>query len=337
MNKIEFCQGCGCQLPPKTKNCPRCGKKVKRKNGCLTAILIIVGLFIGFSILVSVSDPVYEVDVATNDMASEQKIDMNSETTSNESQISVNVGELSEQEIFNNNGVRIVANGIESDWLCYRVNIFIENNSSLSLGFNARAYGVNGIMTGNNIYAMDTDVAPGKKANTTLDIDKSFIKENGISEIRCIDVLFWAYDNDKAFKEFDTAQLEIKTSLYDNTHDSLQGKNLYSSNGVKVDCLSDKKNEFTYLISNSTGNYFSCDFTDLSINDYTVTDIDYDLTDIIVLNNCQSVVTLTINDSFFSTNKIDSINSIDWKLNIRPNEKYENEYKTDFIIDTITQ
>ena len=84
---------------------------------------------------------------------------------------------------------------------CWNIGILIENESSLNLGFNAHAYAVNGIMTRNNIYSMDCDVAAGKKATTELEIEDKFLEKYGIEHIKCIDVLFWVYDNDKLYKE----------------------------------------------------------------------------------------------------------------------------------------
>lgn len=81
-------------------------------------------------------------------------------------------------------------------------------------------------MTKNNIYDMDCDVAKKKKANTKLEIDSSFLTNNNISEIKYIDILFWAYDNDKAFKEFDTGVIRIKTSVYKKEKIKYNGKSI---------------------------------------------------------------------------------------------------------------
>ncbi len=234
--------------------------------------------------------------------------------------------------IYEGNEVTITATEIKEHGSGYNINLLIENNSELNLGFNAHAYAINGIMTRNNIYAMDCNVAAGKKANATLELKGSVLKEYGISSIRCVDVLFWAYDNDKYFKEFDTGQVVIRTSSYDETHDIISGTNIYEKDGIAVDYLDHVGNDFRFVITNNTDNYINFDFEDLSFNDFTMTDIDLDLYDEVILKNCQIVVTISANKDFLELNKIDNISSIEWSLSIRPGGSYETQRKIGPII-----
>ena len=238
-----------------------------------------------------------------------------------------NVPEVAEQVIYEGNDVIITATGIEKSGSGYNINLLIENNSALNLGFNAHAYAINGIMTRNNIYAMDCDVAAGKKANAKLELKGSVLNTYGISSVRCVDVLFWAYDNDAMFKEFDTEQIEIKTSLYDETHDYISGVTIYDADGIKVDYLGDDGKNFDFCITNTSGAYFNFDFTEITINDYTVTDIDFDLFDEVVLNNSQIVCTITVGNSFKQDAGISDVESVEWNMSIRPYGDYFDEYK----------
>ena len=147
-----------------------------------------------------------------------------------------------------------------------------------------------------------------------------------------MDALFWAYDNDKSFKEFDTEQIEIKTSLYDGSHDLIQGTNIFDSEGIKVDFLSRDGNKFNFVITNATGSLIDFDFDELSINDFTNSETDFDLFDEMVLNNCQIIVTVKVSNDFLSTNGINEIESIEWNLSIRPNSDYFNESKVGPIV-----
>lgn len=234
--------------------------------------------------------------------------------------------------IYNANNVSIYVTGIKESWLSYDIGIYIENNSTLNLGFNARAYGVNGVMTGNNIYDMDCDIAGGKKTNATINIDKSFLKDNEIGAIGYIDVLFWAYDNDQSYKSFDTGQIQIQTSNYSNTQAHyVTGDTIYDQNGIKIDRIANDGNSMTYAVLNNTGNYFDFDVENITINDFTSSDMDFDLMNVITLNGCQSIFTIKPSNDFLSTNGINKIEKMEFSLNIRPLEDYMQKWSTDLI------
>ena len=88
---------------------------------------------------------------------------------------------VTEELIFDDREVKIYVKSIEEKASEYLLNLNIENNSSLNLGFNAHAYSINKIMTNNNIYDMDYDVAAGKKTIAQLETKKSLLEELNIS------------------------------------------------------------------------------------------------------------------------------------------------------------
>lgn len=244
--------------------------------------------------------------------------------------LEVAIPEIAENTvIYEGNDVVISVMGIEQVWNGWDVKLLIENDSSLNLGFNAHAYAVNGIMTGNNIYDMDCDVAAGKKANTILTIKNSVLEEYGITEIRCIDALFWAYDNDKSYKEFDTGQIEIQTSLYEETHDRFENVTLYNADGIRVDYMAKnpEAEEYAFAFTNTTGSHLDFDIDELTINDYTSSDLDFDLIDVAVLNDCQAIVIISLENEFLELNNITDIETIEFNISIRPLESYSEEYK----------
>lgn len=269
-----------------------------------------------------------------------------SETTGSDTDTGISMGNdastsdlqavsIEEKVIYESNDVVITVKGMERAGNDFEVKLLIENNSSLNLGFNAHAYGVNGIMTGNNIYSMNCDVAAGKKANTSFDIDSSFLSENDIDEIRYIDILFWAYDNDKMFKEFDTGQLRIETSLYNETSDISNGTPIFEQDGLSVSFISRENDNFTFLLINDTEDYINFDFTEISINDYTVSDVDYDLYDEIVLSKNAAICTISVKDEFMQENDIDTVESIEWNITCRPYGDYFEEYKIGTVSYTV--
>ena len=235
--------------------------------------------------------------------------------------------EINSGVIYEGHDVVITTKNMEKTKSGWNINLLIENNSSLNLGFNAHAYAINGIMTQNNIYDMDCDVAAGKKANVSLELENSILDQYGITEIRCVDALLWAYDNDKYFKEFDTNQIEIKTSLYDATHDVLLGETIYDTDGIKVEFLVNDGNTYWFGITNTTGAYVDFDFDEISINDFTSSDINYDLIGVTLLNNCQVVLPVIVSDEFISANDISTIESIEWNMSVRPYGEYSDAIK----------
>lgn len=311
--------------------------KKKKKNNSLL-IVILVFIFLGY--------------VSTKYSKDTDNIDNNdthiSNTNSNDNTYTSNTNagssatatsdttQIEENVIYNENGVIITVCGYEAKSSTINISFLIENNSSLNLGFNAHAYAVNGIMTQESIYAMDYDVAAGKKTTAVLEIRRSFLENNNIESVKTIDILFWAYDNDKYFKEFDTNQITLYTSQYTDDFSTIYaGTTIYDESGIKIDYLFNSGNEFTYCITNSTGNYFSFDIENISVNDFTSSDIDYDLMSIIVLDSCQAVYTIKINSEFMDLNNISNIEKIEYSLNVRPFEDYFSDWNTDMVLTQI--
>lgn len=237
---------------------------------------------------------------------------------------------IAESVLYQENGILIKVTDCQETVNGYEIFFYIQNDSSLNLGFNAHAYAVNGLMTGNNIYDMDCDVSAGNKANAKLEIGRSALDTLGITSLKNIDILFWAYDNDKLFKAFDTKQLSIATNQDDGTRDFFVGSNLYSDQGVQVDYLGCYGEEYIYAVKNSTGTYFDFDVENLNFNDYTDsswkisffdTGVIRTLTDVIVLNDCQAIIAIAPDSEFLELNQIEQIQKIEFTLNITPEEE----------------
>lgn len=331
--KLITCKHCGQQIAVNAKTCPQCGGKNKKPFYTrwwfwTIVVLILIGSFGGGND----NDDAKKVSTATESTTSSSSENAKVETKTEEEII---LPEISNAVIYEGHDVVITATDIKKSGKGFDVNLLIENNSALNLGFNAHAYAVNGIMTRNNIYSMDCDVAAGKKANVALELKGSVLEEYGIKEVRCIDVLLWAYDNDKSFKEFDTDQIEIQTSLYDGKHDVIQGTNIYDQDGIKVDYLSAKGDEYNFVITNNTGAYVNFDFNEITINDFTNSDTDFDLYDEVVLNDSQVVVTVKVRSDFKETNKIETVETIEWNMELRPYGDYFNSKKIGPIVYSV--
>lgn len=322
----KYCYKCGKELQETTRFCKNCGSpqnlaqtsnvvtKQKKKSLPIWATLLIV--ILGFLCLESFSDSSNKY--YDNDITKEK----------------VNVI-FNEETIYDSHDVVMKVTGSENTSSGTKINIYIENNSDFNLMFLAYSYGVNGIMTRNNIYDMRPTVAAGKKTNSTLIIKNNILQEYGIDYIRYIDVLFWIYDKDDVVEPFKTNNITIKSDKYDGTNSWIVGNEIYNKSGIKVDYLSTDKNKIKYVVTNTSGNNLNLNFEGISINDYTVSERDYDLFNKQVLNNNQIVFEINVKNEFKKNNNIDKIDKVDFYLNYTKDNDNK-KYKTDNMTTNIS-
>lgn len=301
------CKHCKNQIPVKASKCMYCGKS-QGMPGWGVALVIIV---LVFAFLSSFFENFDEFSDGLSDFSNEDET------------YEIVKSKFDEQIIYEGHGVVMKLIGSKTTSNGTELNIYIENNSNLNLGFNAHSYGVNGIMTRNNIYDMDTDVAAGKKANATLTIENSTLRELGVNCIKYIDILFWAYDNDKIFKLFATNVIKIKSDKYDEKNSWISGKEIYNSKGIRVDYLAIDDEEIKYVVTNTSGKNIDITFEGISINDYTISDTDYDLFDEQILNNNQMIFEIEVDEEFLKKNNINKINKVDFYLKYTQNDDYK--------------
>lgn len=241
--------------------------------------------------------------------------------------------------LYEDNGIHVETKGLTDAPSTDTIGLYIENSSNLNLGVAPYAYAINGIMAGGDQYGVNSaNVAPGKKANSTIELadswnNKDFFKDFQMNEVDSFDILLWAYDNDKSFKAFDSGQIHADVTgttltsspVFDNA------QNLYNQNGISVDFISSDGNSFTFCITNTTGQYFTYDVVSETYDDFTTSDKNYDLYNEYLLNNCKTLVTLTPTDDFLSLNGITDVSKVDFALTVRPLAEYASEYTTDLI------
>ena len=85
-------------------------------------------------------------------------------------------------------------------------------------------------------------------------------------------------------------------------------------------------------MTNTTDSHLTFDFDNITINDFTSSDTDYDLFDEALLNNCQIVCTITVRDDFMKANGLSDVSTIEWSMSIRMLESHFNEYSVGPII-----
>lgn len=359
------CPECGKQISDAAQKCPDCGFPIrdcevgnkfekesflpkKKKFDWKRIVLIVLCVF--FPVLGAIFLWVFKkpqkiwkrilltlfllfyslIKTVLNSDTEPQDVNVVNETEIIEEQSEVEIY-IDEQIIYDKNDVKIQAKSISDKGSYYALDLYIENNSKLNLGFNAHSFAINKINTGNNIYEMNCDVASGKKANTSLEIDKQYFDFVSTSPIKSIDLLIWAYDNDASFKEFDTEQITINTNLYDEKFEVLSGEKIYENNGIIVEYLFEDNDKHYFQLRNNSDSYLDFNIENLTINDFTSSEMDLDLWGISALKDCTAIFWVEPSKEFIETNGISEIEKIEFTLNVIPMEDYFKEWNTEMI------
>ncbi|MBQ7064782.1 MAG: catabolite control protein A [Firmicutes bacterium] len=126
---------------------------------------------------------------------------------------------ISETVLYDQDGVKITATGLEYGNYSAMLELLFENNSEKDLEFYAGTRGYSCNAVNNYMFSggyLSTSVTSGKKATDTMKYDYSSLQLNGINEIAELTVGFQIQDKEK--NAVYTGPLQIKTSCYD-THD----------------------------------------------------------------------------------------------------------------------
>ena len=210
-----------------------------------------------------------------------------------------------------------------------KLNLIYENNSSLNLGIMPRAYAVNGVVTGTNWGGFgSTDVASGKKANAVIDIDSSILGKYGISSVQSLDFCFWAYDNDKSFKSFDTGSVHLGDTIPINT----VGTAIYEGQGLLVEYISRNSDTYTYRIHNYTGSAIGYEVENVTVNDFTI-DVPYDSLPFeeVIPDGCAGDFDIILDEDTLDENYIDTVQKLEFTMSILPGESYSARWSTSTI------
>lgn len=235
------------------------------------------------------------------------------------------------QIIYNKNDVKIRTKGIETDSENVKLKIYIENKSNLNLGFNAHSFAVNGIMTNESIYYMDLDVPAGKKAQTTLDIKKAWLRKHNMKDIKNVDILFWAYDNDKHFKEFDTSCILLGSGK----RKRLSGTSIYNGNDIIVKYVKTDGNKLYFSVLNKSKEFIDVSIENTSVNDWAYNKWILNAYNEQILPNCEKLFEIEIDDKFLADNSISKIKKFEFGFEVRYNDDYMNTVHTGSIVAKI--
>lgn len=203
----------------------------------------------------------------------------------------------------------------------------LQNKSSANWTIYASAYSINGIMTNNNMFDLDCEIAKGKKANAKLELDTDFMEDMGMKDIEFVDIKFQTVDSDE-YNSFYTDVIRIKTNKFQGRKVVKTGKSIYNKNGIKIEYLGGDGDKYQFAVTNTTGKYQVFDVENITVNDYTSSETDFDLVSIPVFDKQQNIVTIDLSQGFLTDNNISKVKTIEFTLDVRPNDDYMKEYKT---------
>lgn len=216
--------------------------------------------------------------------------------------------------------------GIEESTNSYDISFIINNNSNLNLSFDVHAYAVNGVMGDESQYSFYTGVPSGKKAISKVTVSKYWMWDTGSETIEYIDFLFWAYDNAKSYKEFETDIVRVETSAYTGDYIySFKKEPSYSDDRLAILGNLTEDLQIPFEVINNSNEYISIEADDASVNGWAF-DTFIQVYDDYVFPDCILLCNITIDSEFADTCDIQELTDFEFSLVVQPLDNYENEY-----------
>lgn len=231
---------------------------------------------------------------------------------------------VKKQKIYDKHGTVIRVNSYDpSD---NSLSLEIKNNSKKDYNFDVHSMSINGVMTNCNIYTGNTDVPSKKKGIMNVEFENEWL--DGIDKIEYIDLIIWAYDDAKSFKDFETETIRIKTNYFKKENKFSAGKKAIKDSGLVIQKEKLDTETFVFSVINKNKNYVEFDFENSSINGWAFDD-DYlfDAKSVCVYPNSKVSVKIDISD-FSEKNNINKIKDVEFSLKVRPKGDYFKEKTT---------
>lgn len=239
---------------------------------------------------------------------------------------------IERQVVFDQDGIIITATGIDlkGSFMGPEIKLLIENNSEKKLTVQARNVSVNGYMVDTS---MSAEVSPGKKANDSLTITKSSIKECGIENIAYADFSFHIFNSDSWSDSFDTDMIHIETSCvnsYTQSYDD-SGEVIYENNGIKIvskgisEDASFMGTPLVLYIENNTEDAITIQARNVSINGFMVDQI----FSCEIMPGKKAIDAVTFMKSDIEENQIKSIDKVEISFHIFKTDGWDTIQDTD--------
>lgn len=241
--------------------------------------------------------------------------------------------EISETVLYDGNGVKITAKGLDMDgFMGPELKLTIENNSGKSLTIQDRDTSVNGYMVDSG---MSVDVANGKVANDSVTFMNTSLELCGIHSFATIELSFTAFDSESWDDYFTTEPITLNTSIAESYTDTADhsGQVAYEADGIKIvikgltDDASILGESIVVYAENNSGANITVQSKDVSINGIMVDPI----FSCDVLSGKRTVDTITFMSSELEENGITDIADIELVFHIFNADSWEDITDTDVV------
>ncbi len=259
-------------------------------------------------------------------------------TTSTQSEVNQNtvsevLAEVEQQDIFNQDGIKVTVEGFDQDYHGPYLNVLVENNTDKNIIVQTRNSSLNGFMIE---FLFSCNVAPGKKANDRIEIDHRALDLSGIGKICDIDFDLVILD-----ENFSTIaknnNIHIDRNLnepYTQTYDD-SGTLVYDQNNIRI-IWKDFGSDDTYsalllYIENNSDEEIAVQARDTSVNGFMVDPFISSH----ILPGKKVVCTMSFYNKDLKSNGITDINEIETRFNITTSSFTKTIAKTDLIKITL--
>ncbi len=243
---------------------------------------------------------------------------------------------IDEQVLWETEGVKITAKGVETDSLFgTSINVLAENNSDKDVVITTDAVIVNDYMISELGYI---EVTAGNKANDEIELSTSDLKAAGIDNIGKIELYLHTYDPETYDILNESGCITIKTSDYESTDDenNISGMTLLDQDGVKIIAQYVDENSFwgtsvLMYVENNTDKNLIIEGDDFSVNGFMVSADYYEH----VYAGKKCISPLDIYSSSLEENGIESVDQIEMTIHVlTDDDNYTHLIDTDKITFT---
>lgn len=240
---------------------------------------------------------------------------------------------IAETVLYDANNIKVTATGYEDGWMGPEIKILVENNSDKNALITTASVSANGyMMPFASLYA---EVAAGKKANETLSLMASELKQSGIETLAELQFYIQLQDPE-TWETVDTSELiTLNTSAapFEQPVDDA-GDVLYDANGIKIVCKGLKQDiiwdgTVVFYMENNSGKAVSIYAENVSVNGF-MQDVGLwsDLRSGTKLIDGMSIIDL----SDLEIESIDEIKNIEFNLRMIDAATWDNIVTTDVLI-----
>ena len=224
-------------------------------------------------------------------------------------------GTIAETVVYDDGTFKLTAKEIDySDKYNVKLKLLAENNSDKTVSFLGSNFSINGITMYCSFYC---EVAPGKKANDSIDIDRDDLEKYGIKSIATVkgqDPYIYNKDDKETIARF---QFSLETSISDGYVQEVDksGQTIYDKDGVVIkyrgietDWSGDEV--LSFYVENNTDVDFGVYVDDTSVNGFMV----YGSMVAYAYSGCVTYEELDFLSSDMEENDIDSIEEVSFTM-----------------------